>query len=98
VTTRFLLINLLPKKSVPIEKGEIKLEFLVDTNKAVLKIIDYGKQFIPEEFELPDINEDWEDRKIGGLGITLVNGLMDKVQYSKESDNSNCITLELKIV
>ena len=81
-----------------IEKGEIKLEFLVDTNKAVLKIIDYGKQFIPEEFELPDINEDWEDRKIGGLGITLVNGLMDKVQYSKESDNSNCITLELKIV
>jgi serine phosphatase RsbU (regulator of sigma subunit)/anti-sigma regulatory factor (Ser/Thr protein kinase) len=98
LATEEICTNIIKHGYDVIEKGEIKLEFLVDTSKAVLKIIDYGKQFIPEEFELPDINEDWEDRKIGGLGVTLVKGLMDKVQYSKGEDNSNCITLELKIL
>ncbi len=80
------------------EAGIIKIEFILGKDKAVLKIYDYGKQFIPEEYELPDINADWENREIGGLGIKLVNGLMDKIEYTKGSDNSNCIILEKRLI
>ena len=80
------------------EAGIIKIVFILEKDKAVLKIYDYGKQFIPEEYELPDINADWENREIGGLGIKLVNGLMDKIEYTKGTDNSNCIILEKKLI
>lgn len=75
------------------ETGDIKIEFELTENTAVLKIFDHGKQYIPKETESPDIYADWETRKIGGLGITLVTGFMDKVEYTKGHDDSNCITL-----
>lgn len=73
--------------------GDIKIEFELAGDEAILKIIDYGKQYIPEVAKSPDLDAGWEKRKIGGLGITLVKGFMDKVEYKKEPDGGNCIML-----
>lgn len=75
------------------ETGDIKIEFEIEKEAALLKISDYGEHYRPEETDSADINADWETRKIGGLGITLVKGFMDKVEYTREPDNSNCFAL-----
>ena len=76
------------------DKGTIEIEFNLEKDKAVLKIFDYGKHFPPETAEIPDINANLEDTKIGGLGLVLVKGLMDKVDYIKQSDGRNQLILE----
>jgi anti-sigma regulatory factor (Ser/Thr protein kinase) len=53
-----------------------------------LVCIDQGIEFNPLEKELPDINAPLEDRPIGGLGIFLVEELMDTVTYQRH-DNKN---------
>ncbi len=77
--------------------GIIQIEFNLEKDKAVLKISDYGKHFSLEEIEMPDVNANLDDRKIGGLGLFLVKNLMDKIDYSISADNRNQIILE-KIV
>jgi sigma-B regulation protein RsbU (phosphoserine phosphatase) len=79
------------------DNGDIKIEFELEAETALLKIYDYGKGFVPEENQSADINENWETRKIGGLGITLVKGFMDSIDFTKDPDNGNCVLLRKKL-
>ena len=76
--------------------GIIEIEFNLEKDKAVLTISDYGKYFSPEEIEMPDLNADLDNRKIGGLGLVLVKGLMDHIDYTVGTDNRNQFILEKK--
>ena len=79
------------------ETGDITIEFEIEAETALLKISDFGNGFVPDENQSADINEDWDTRKIGGLGITLVKGFMDTIDFTKEPDNSNCVMLRKKL-
>jgi len=74
--------------------GLIKILFLVEKDKASLKISDFGKFFSPDESEPPEIEANWQDRNIGGLGLFLVKELFDTIKYQKADDNSNQLILE----
>ena len=59
-----------------------------------LKIVitDSGIPFDPTEQEKADISLSAEERQIGGLGILLVNEIMDTVSYERK-DGKNVLTL-----
>lgn len=56
-------------------------------------LIDYGESFDPSAIPMPDLQADLSDRKIGGLGIFLMQKLMDEVHYEPKDDKSNVLTM-----
>jgi anti-sigma regulatory factor (Ser/Thr protein kinase) len=79
------------------ETGLISLSFGVTGGRARLVIRDNGKFFSPDQAQRPDIEADWEERKIGGLGIYFVKELMDDVAYNRVEENVNQFILEKKL-
>jgi serine phosphatase RsbU (regulator of sigma subunit)/anti-sigma regulatory factor (Ser/Thr protein kinase) len=74
--------------------GLISLAFECGDRSAILTIKDDGRYFSPDQAEAPDLGENWEERKIGGLGIHFVKELMDHVSYSRDEKNTNTLILE----
>jgi sigma-B regulation protein RsbU (phosphoserine phosphatase) len=79
------------------EPGFIVVSFECENDIAKLTIEDQGKHFPPEQVHAPDIETDWEERQIGGLGIYIVKELMDNVSYNKNKDKGNILVLEKKL-
>ena len=75
-------------------KGLIVVAFECDTDFATMKIWDDGNHFSPDEVAPPDIEAGWEERQIGGLGVFLMNELMDEVAYSREPNGSNLLVVK----
>lgn len=77
-------------------------DFLITADKndgnLVLHIVDDGVPFNPvEEAPEVDVTLGAEDREIGGLGIFLVQQLMDKVEYERTDDGKNSLTIIKKV-
>lgn len=53
---------------------------------------DRGAAFDPAGAAPPDLDADWQDRPIGGLGWHLVRGMVDDLSYRSEPDG-NLLTL-----
>jgi PAS domain S-box-containing protein len=79
------------------EPGDIAVMVEIEDNLARLIISDDGKSFSPEQAKSPDIEADWNERDIGGLGIYFVKELMDSVFYAKTDDGSNELILEKEL-
>ena len=77
--------------------GQMSLSFEKDPQNARLVIRDDGRHFHPDQAQAPDLEADWEERKIGGLGIHLVKELMDEISYQEMDGGGNQLTLEKKI-
>jgi anti-sigma regulatory factor (Ser/Thr protein kinase) len=58
---------------------------------------DRGKQFDPRSVPPPDLEADVENRKIGGLGVHLINRLMDEVSYSFDDRSGNTLTMKKRL-
>jgi len=76
------------------EPGLLSLSFGVEDNKARLIIRDDGKYFSPDQAKRPDIEAEWSERELGGLGIFFVQQLMDNVTYNQTEQNVNQFILE----
>ena len=63
------------------------------TDRITICFKDGGMPFNPLEQKQPDINQPWEKRRIGGLGILLVLRKMDDIRYAYE-DGMNILTIE----
>ena len=79
------------------EPGLISIFFDVDEQVARLTIRDDGKYFSPEQAKSPDLEADWEEKEIGGLGLYLVQELMDRVTYERTEENINQFVLEKEL-
>lgn len=62
------------------------LEVQVDADRLVVTLTDDGAPFDPFGRAAPDTTLSVEDRPIGGLGIHLVQQLVDDVMYQRERD------------
>lgn len=78
-------------------EGEILVKMLSDGDRIKFVITDSGVVFDPTLADKVDSTLSAEERKIGGLGIHLVRGLMDSINYEREG-GKNILTLikELK--
>lgn len=67
---------------------EIVVRVELGSDRITLSIEDDGKPFDPFARPAPDTTLSLEDRAIGGLGIHLVEELMDDVAYERKSDRN----------
>lgn len=63
-------------KSIPIQ-----IEMNVLETRVELKIADGGAPFDPDEIGEPDLEAPLEERRVGGLGLFLVQQISDSLQY-----------------
>lgn len=73
--------------------GEIEVGYSVDPRRLTFLIVDHGKPFKPAEIEKPDIKAPLSSRSGHGLGLFLVNRLMDEVQFEFNLGSGNKLTL-----
>jgi serine/threonine-protein kinase RsbW len=74
-------------------QGSIELAFSSTPGGATITITDEAPHFAPEQAPAPDLDSDWEERRIGGLGLYLVYQLMDEVHYEPAPERGNRLTL-----
>lgn len=73
------------------EGGEREIQvrlIMEETKDLIIEVRDDGLPFNPLEADEPDINQDINERPIGGLGIHLVRQITDEIEYQwKEGCN-----------
>jgi sigma-B regulation protein RsbU (phosphoserine phosphatase) len=77
-------------------KGDITIEARATDQWLKFIITDEGKAFDPTQNTKADTTLNAEDRPIGGLGILLVQQLMDTINYER-IDGKNVLTLKKNI-
>ena len=65
------------------------LELMFDQGNLTLEVIDNGKAFDPTMVQ--PARGSILDRPVGGLGIQLVRGLMDKVSYTRQHGSNHLV-------
>ena len=73
-------------------EGKIQVDARATERSLKFIVTDEGKAFDPTQSSNADITLEAEDRPIGGLGILLVQSLMDTINYERV-DGKNVLTL-----
>ena len=73
--------------------GQIFISTLFADSKFSITITDEGQHFDPGKIPVPDLNEYYKQKRVGGLGMFLIKKLMDEVNYSTLSGNKNRVVL-----
>jgi anti-sigma regulatory factor (Ser/Thr protein kinase) len=77
------------------EAGMIHLQIEDQDPMLQVTLEDNGHPFDPNSLDPPNLSENIEERKIGGLGIYLVKETMDEVGY-ESSGGRNVLTMKMK--
>jgi anti-sigma regulatory factor (Ser/Thr protein kinase) len=80
------------KHAYPESSGKVIIYCYMDENSLISKIKDAGIPFNPLKAPEPRLASRLEERKVGGLGLFLVQKLVDNVEYKREG-NYNVLTL-----
>jgi serine/threonine-protein kinase RsbW len=73
-------------KNDPSQIVKIDLEF--DNDQICVCLTDSGEGFDEERYVMPDIEQQIKNKKRGGMGVYLINKLMDKVDYTSSADEN----------
>jgi anti-sigma regulatory factor (Ser/Thr protein kinase) len=79
------------------EEHLIEITFDYRDKRLTLIFTDEGQSFNPLVRDAPDRRSPLGERKLGGLGISLVKKIMDGVEYERHQDN-NVLTLTKTLV
>ena len=71
----------------------IELTLQVGEGKLIVTLLDTGPPFNPLEAPEPDLSDDLDKQKIGGLGLHLVRSYCDRMRH-QVVDGCNRVTLE----
>lgn len=77
----------------PAHPGIIELTWRIETDRLVITLRDYGRRFNPDDVPPPDVSSPLEERQPGGLGLYLMNRLMDQVQFDFDDTSGNLLTM-----
>ena len=79
------------------EGHEIEVEMRSDEEALTIEIVDDGQPFDPlDDAPKPDIDAGIEDRPIGGLGVFLVQKMMDEMRYRRDGDRNRLTLVKRK--
>lgn len=80
------------------EEHTISLKAKTEDDMLAFELSDQGKEFDPIS-QAPEVDTTLsvEERQIGGLGIFLIQQIMDVVSYERK-DDSNILTMKIKLV
>jgi len=68
--------------------GELTVCFEVCGPDVQITVTDQGQPFSPAEVAMPDLSLPLEERPIGGLGIFLMQQLMDEVEFAFSAEGN----------
>lgn len=68
--------------------GSMDIAWDIDAGVLTIVLRDRGARFEPAAVPTPDIHSSFEERQAGGLGIYLMNKLMDEVLYRFDTDGN----------
>lgn len=68
-----------------------------DGSTFVFDLLDRGTPFEPPPFAPPDVTQYVRERRKGGLGLTLVHLIMDRVEFLHEADGTNLCRLSKRV-
>ncbi|MCX5827081.1 MAG: ATP-binding protein [Deltaproteobacteria bacterium] len=75
------------------QTGDVELRGgITDDQRFVIEILDSGAPFDVCTLPKPDIHCSIRDRKIGGLGVFLIQRMVDELLYRREGDK-NVLTM-----
>lgn len=75
-------------------KGKILLEMeLLDENKVMLKITDYGKGILDVKKAMEPLFSTEEAQEMSGMGFTVMESFVDKVLVESKPDEGTAVTL-----
>ncbi|MBI5876223.1 MAG: ATP-binding protein [Chloroflexi bacterium] len=77
-------------------QGSIEMSCECRGAEFIVTIVDTGRPFDPLAVPTPDVNADLKDRKEGGLGLYLMQKLMDDVRHEFR-DRHNLLTMVKRI-
>ena len=67
------------------EPHRIEVIVRLEEKTLVVAVVDDGAPFDPTRTPDPDVAPPLEDRELGGLGLLLVNRMMDGVEYQRRA-------------
>ncbi len=85
--------NIIQHGYAPDHPGIIELTWRIEDNRLVMTLRDYGRRFNPDDVPPPDVSSPLEERQPGGLGLYLMNQLMDQVRFDFDDTNGNLLTM-----
>jgi len=85
-------MNLIDHGYEPDKSGLIDMRSYAGADRLTVEIRDRARSFSPDDAPNPDLDSDWEERRIGGLGWYLIKEMMDEIHYQSE-DGENRLTL-----
>lgn len=89
--------NIIQHSYQPGQIGKIELSWRVDGVQFAITLRDRGRYFDPADVPAPDITAPLAERQAGGLGIYLMNRLMDTVRFEHDEHNGNTLTMTKRI-
>ena len=75
------------------EPGPVEVEVMTSPEGVVVTVSDRAAVFDPSTAPTPDLDADWQDRPLGGLGWHLVRQVMDEVEHRARPGGGNVVTL-----
>lgn len=75
--------------------GEVTVEAELGTDRVSVTLTDDGRPFDPFAVAAADTALPVEERRIGGLGIDLVRGMMDEVSYQRRAERNVVVLTKL---
>jgi serine/threonine-protein kinase RsbW len=81
------------------EQGDMEVSCCLEGQTLVIRVRDWGRGFDPNAVEEPDVDAPLEERSLGGLGLFLVQQVMDDVKFSFDPHRGSelCMCKRLEI-
>ncbi|GAB4191816.1 MAG: hypothetical protein Kow00108_26640 [Calditrichia bacterium] len=75
----------------------IDIQIKITKHNLIITVIDKGKGFTPKKLQKEDIVKHVKKLKPGGLGLYLIQNVMDKVEFSINPGKKNAIKMIKKL-
>lgn len=75
------------------QEGQIEVSVGRIGHSIRVVVRDWGVAFDPEQVPVPDLGAPLEERSLGGLGLFLVQQVMDEVRFEFNGSQGNSVTM-----
>jgi serine/threonine-protein kinase RsbW len=79
------------------EPGDMEIFCSVDCDGLSIRVRDWGRGFAADQVSEPDVDAPLDERTLGGLGLFLINQVMDQVDYRRVSEGCNELVMTKRL-
>ena len=85
--------NIIQHSYTDATRGTIDLSWRMFDGQLEIRLRDHGQRFDPHSIPPPDITSPLEERQAGGLGLFLMNKLLDDMHFEHDPHNGNLLIM-----